>query len=92
MISEIILNQYQEFKTDYKIEVKLIYYKSSGKYYAEGSYMEDYIPLFEIWERVKNMKEHPELRSQWSGIISVDVPDHINAHPHLIIMSKEEFK
>lgn len=85
MIDEIILKQYQDMKKDYKVKVKLTYFKNSGKYYSEGVYMEDYIPLFKIWDRVKNMDIHPELNSKWKGLILVEVSDHINEHPHFVI-------
>lgn len=66
--------------------VKLTYFKRSGKYYACGEYESDELHLFQIWNEVKKMKEHPGLVCKWvDGPISVDVPDHPFNHPHLVM-------
>jgi hypothetical protein len=90
MISKIILNEFSKRKYGYKVKVILTYFRESGKYYSEGIYMEDYLPLYKIWEKIENMKKHPGLSMKWRGFISVDVPDHINNHPHLIIMKENK--
>lgn len=84
MIADSILKSLEELKDVYKIEVKLTYFKETGKYYSEESYMEDYIPLFEIWDRIRNMEKLPGLTGKWDGPILVNVPDHIHSHPRII--------
>lgn len=71
------------------MEVKLTYFKESGKYYSGGSYEAENKPLFEIWDEVREMQAAGKLPGLVSGatefIISVDVPEHEHAHPRLII-------
>jgi hypothetical protein len=86
MISDSIIDVYNKMKNDYKIRVNLTYFKVSGKYYEEGSYMEDYLPIYQIWERVEEMEKLPGLNGKWKGLILIDVPDHIHNHPHIIVM------
>ena len=47
------------------------------------------IELFEIWNEVKEMKNKKILpglvKGAWDYIISVDVPNHKNRHPKLIL-------
>jgi hypothetical protein len=88
MIHKSILDWFINQAGIFKIKVNLIYYKKNGKYYGEGTYMEDYWPLYLIWEKIEKMEKHPGLLGRWDGIISVDVPEHINSHPHLIMMKK----
>ena len=71
----------------YKIEVKLTYFKKSGKYYTKGSYMSDYKLIYHICEDIRNMEKHPGLSGKWEeGFISVDIPEHCLNHPHLIVL------
>ncbi len=68
--------------------VNLNYFKMSGKWYAEGSYETECEHLFQIWDEVVTLKTLPGLMpisKPASFIISVDVPDHKDRHPHLII-------
>jgi len=85
MISDSIIEMYK--KCDYKIKVNLIYFNINGKYKYEGEYMEDYIPLFEIWEKIEKMEIHPGLSCRWNGLIYIEVPDHMHNHPHILNMS-----
>lgn len=70
--------------------VKLIYFKSSGRYYSEGSYMTNKENLGEIWEEVRGMQRTKNLPGLMAGHsefhVSVDVPDHPHRHPHLILI------
>lgn len=69
--------------------VKLIYFKSNGKFYSSGSYVSDQVMLFEIWEEVRLMQKEGRLPGLVDGagmpIISVKVPQHPHKHPHLVI-------
>ena len=85
MINDSIINFFESRKEDYKILVKLTYFKSNGKYYSEGEYMEDYILLYEIWENVEKMEKHPGLSGRWKGMILIDVPEHVHNHPHVLL-------
>lgn len=85
MISDSMLGS---LKDTYKLEVKLTYFRKSGKYYSSGSYMEDYLPLFEIWDAVKKMKKHPGLNCRWKESILIEVPSHFHEHPHIIHMKE----
>jgi hypothetical protein len=67
------------------MKVFLTYFRPYGKYYSEGEYETNEPLLYKIWEEVKNMEKHPGLSLYWNGIISVDVPDHPNTHPCLIV-------
>jgi NTP pyrophosphatase (non-canonical NTP hydrolase) len=72
--------------------VILTYFKKSGKYYSTGEYQSEKKELFEIWQEVRDMAGcHPGLVNLWNkeGPISVDVPDHPNNHPHLVILTPE---
>jgi hypothetical protein len=71
--------------------VKLTYFKRNGKYYSSGEYQTTQTQLFEIWQEVHDMTEHPGLLCKWTeGPISIDVPRHRNRHPHLIIYRKND--
>ncbi len=68
------------------MRVELTYFKSSGKYYGEGSFeIKDDLALYEIWGAVAAMKEHPELSGRWNEMILVNVPGHPHEHPHIIM-------
>jgi hypothetical protein len=86
MISDTIIHQYIENKDCYKVMVKLTYFKNNGKYYSQSEYMEDYLPLYQIWDKIKSMDKHPGLSMKWDGLIAIDIPEHINNHPHIIVM------
>lgn len=59
MIDEIMLSEFNRRKENYKIKVILTYFKESGKFYDEYVYMEDYLPLYKIWEKIENMDVSP---------------------------------
>ena len=69
--------------------VKLTYFKTSGKYYSECTYISNKDSLFGIWDEVKRRKEAGCLWGLVSGHSSyhilVDVPNHPHEHPHLIL-------
>ncbi len=73
--------------------VVLQYFKSTGKFAYLGVYNSSKKELHEIWDEVKQFNKNsclPGLHSgNWDdGIISVDVVDHPNRHPRLIIPEK----
>jgi hypothetical protein len=74
-----------------KYIVKVTYFKRSGKYYTHCEYETEEVSLLSIWSEVIRMKENGTLPGLSSGgvdsefIISVDVPDHPNNHPKLIV-------
>jgi hypothetical protein len=71
------------------IQVRLTYFKRTGKYYSSGEYDSPMKPLHEIWDDVRNMMAE----GKWPGLIEgdhdfivyVDAPRHPHAHPRLII-------
>ena len=71
------------------MRVELQYFRSSGKWYSEGSYESNKAGLWEIWAEVRTMQERCQLPGLISGadypFILVDVPEHPHRHPHLII-------
>lgn len=71
------------------MKVNLVYFKQSGKYYSEGSYETNRKELYEIWYDVSLLMQDKELPGLTQGhsnfIVSVDVPEHPNNHPHLIL-------
>lgn len=68
------------------LNVHLIYFKPTGKYYSEGLYETKLVNMFEIYDEVEKMKIHPALSYKWDGIILVEVPEHPNNCPKLIIL------
>ncbi len=71
------------------MKVYLTYFKTSGKFYSQGTYETGDKPLYKIWEEVRGFQEQGKLPGLIDGsvefIISVEVPEHPHAHPHLII-------
>lgn len=69
------------------MKVKLTYFRPGGKYYSSGEYETRNGHLFNIWDEVKEMRDKNELpdilTNDW--IILVEVPEHINDHPKLIL-------
>ena len=69
---------------------RLTYFKKRGKYYADGDFqVSSQLQLFEIWEKVAQMRKAGKLPGLVEGAgeefsILVDVPGHPHAHPHLI--------
>jgi hypothetical protein len=61
-------------------QVKLTYFKPSGKYYSEGEYRTEKSELLDIWDEVKQMRDEARLPGLCRGhspfIVSVDVPGH----------------
>jgi hypothetical protein len=70
-------------------EVNLNYFSPSGKWKYSGTYTSSRKLLYEIWDEVRGLQvlgQLPGLQSGlWDGPISVDVPSHPHAHPHLIL-------
>lgn len=75
-----------------KYHVELLYFHEGGKWGYEGSYISKKTYLHQIWEEVIIMQVAGKLPGVLPGshdfIISVDVPDHPNRHPHLLIPQK----
>lgn len=73
------------------MEVKLTYFKDTGKYYSEGEYESVYgIDCFlgDVWNEVRRRRSIYKLPNISDGsyfIILVEVPDHPNNHPKLIL-------
>ena len=69
--------------------VKLTYFKLSGKYYSEISYVSKKDSLFEIWDEVKRRRAVKRLWGLMIGHspfhILVNVPGHPHEHPRLIL-------
>jgi hypothetical protein len=71
--------------------VKLTYFKDSGKYYSGGTYPSEQKDLWEIFTEVRRMVETGELPGLCKGAkftTLIDVPDHPHNYPHLV-MQKE---
>jgi len=71
------------------MQVILTYFKRSGKYYSEGKYDTEKEHMFEIFEEVRELVDQnrcPGLMKGHSDFYAhVDVPDHPNNYPHLVI-------
>jgi hypothetical protein len=71
------------------MKVKLIYFKPSGKFYADGGYDTTLTNLWDIWGEVEEMLLRGLLPDMVEGarefIMYVEVPEHPHNHPHLII-------
>lgn len=69
--------------------VKLTYFKISGKYYSESSYITHNEHLFQIWNEVEQKLSIARLPGLMVGHspfhVLVDVPKHPHQHPHLIL-------
>lgn len=74
------------------MKVRLTYFKPSGTYYSDGEY--DYLAdektlMLDIWQDVAEKLEVRQLPGLIPGhdpkIVLVDVPDHPNNHPHLVM-------
>lgn len=69
--------------------VHLTYFKPTGKYYSEASVMSAGPELFDIWDDVRTWMRTQCLPGLMAGhsefIVLVEVPDHPNAHPHLML-------
>lgn len=74
--------------------VELTYFKSSGKYYSEGSYLSEKLHLFDIFEEVKRMLAEENRPGLVSGpnefYVLINVPNHPHAHPALIAPKMED--
>jgi hypothetical protein len=72
-----------------KLRVDLTYFTITGKYYTDAEYETDKKDLWQIWDEVQEMMDvrcTPGLRRGHSlYIVLVDVPDHPNRHPHLVM-------
>lgn len=69
--------------------VQLVYFKPNGKFYSDAAYQSKKSDLWEIWNEVEEKLIQGKLPELVEGarefIVSVDVPAHPHAHPHLII-------
>lgn len=79
------------------MKVLLTYFKPNGKYYSTGEYYHQdgteatvprLTPLYEVWERVRAMRNSQVLPGLMEGhsdfAVLVDVPDHPHNHPLLL--------
>lgn len=69
-------------------DVKLTYFKESGKYYSEGNYQTEKTDLFEIFREVRDKVERGRLPGLCDGAkftTLIAVPGHPHEYPHLII-------
>lgn len=72
-------------------KVNLTYFKRTGKYYSDGFYTSDLDSLNDIWMEVNKLVDSGSLpglvkeKGRSEFIVSIDVPDHPNNHPRLII-------
>jgi len=68
--------------------VSLNYFRESGKWYSEGDYRTQKVHLWEIWKEVQAMLDERKLPGLIEGhsafSVTVDVPQHVHRHPHLI--------
>jgi hypothetical protein len=71
--------------------VHLTYFKRNGKYYSDAWYTTPHVPLYEIWEEVRQkleaglapgLVERPGQPCEFIAL--VDVPNHPHRHPHII--------
>jgi hypothetical protein len=69
-------------------QVKLTYFKDTGKFYSGGEYMSKQLNLWEIWDELKTMLRsgiRPGLvDGECDFYVYVEVPEHPHAHPVLI--------
>ena len=68
-------------------QIKLIYFKYSGKYYSEGSFWTDLNYMYEIVNEVSQMREDQKLPDISCGkefFIMIDASAHPNGFPVLI--------
>ena len=72
--------------------VKLRYFKASGKWYSSGNFnVPGHMELYQIWDKVRQMSYEGDLpglgksENPYTYLITVDVPNHPNEHPHLIV-------
>lgn len=61
-------------------KVKLTYFKTTGKYYADGEYTSKQKDTYDIWDEVEDMffiGKRPELtEGPQEFIVMIEVPDH----------------
>lgn len=71
------------------LRVNLTYYREAGKFSTEGHYRTRQTDLWEIWVEVQRMLDERKLPGLIEGhdacFVTVDVPQHVNRHPHLIL-------
>lgn len=70
-----------------KYEIKLEYFKQSGKFYTSGSYMTTKESMLDVLEEIKTMKAESKLPgiagNEW--IIHVNADEHPHGFPMLIL-------
>jgi hypothetical protein len=71
------------------MKVKLTYFTPRGKYYTDGEYETEKTNLWEIVEEVNVLARERKLPGLIEGhsqfIVHVDVPEHPNNHPNLVL-------
>lgn len=72
------------------LTVNLTYFKSSGKYYDQGSYEVDAsVYLHQIWDQVKKLRDTGRLPGLHDGAsnynILINVPGHPAEHPYFLM-------
>jgi len=70
-------------------KVNLTYFKESGKFYSEGSYISHKLYLWDIWDELKQMFAdgiRPGLIAGANEFYTlIEVPEHPHNHPYLWI-------
>lgn len=77
--------------------VELTYFKSTGKFYSEGTYITTKKEIFEIFNEVKDLQRNLLLPNLMDGcgnsfFIQIYVPGHPNNYPNLILPLRKEKK
>jgi len=89
------LEEIDEYVEEVKatFEVKLSYFKKSGKYYSYGNYYTNHKEMFEIFEEVQQKTKSgklPDLIEGYSDfVVLVEVPNHPNNYPALINLPED---
>jgi len=60
-------------------KIELVYFKKSGKYYSESSYMSEFYNDYEVYVEVGTMWKFPGLSGGWEGTILVQPEDGVPA-------------
>jgi hypothetical protein len=72
--------------------VKLVYFRESGKYYDDGEYDSHKEHIHEIFEEVEDLSREGKLPGFVAGHnqyhVLIDVPDHPHRHPALITIDR----
>jgi hypothetical protein len=74
------------------MQVNLVYFKDSGKFYSERSYESKKTQVWQVFEEVQQMYNEKRLPGLVEGaqfITLIDYIDHKDSHPHLILGEQE---